>query len=202
MRVCMCAHVYVCACVCAYECVCMHVCVGVCACTCVRMCVCTCVCACMCMCTSVYMCVCVWGSAGNWGKVRSRRAHLTAKRRPLPALLQLLRPRPSQRCGEGTTSCRWTALIGECGGLPGGRARAHPCPRAKACAGCFGAQDPECGREQGPSCGSLCGNNEGREAVLVEPVSNEGKCIQRFPEEPQCLLVLKAPRAGLRFAPD
>lgn len=53
------------------------------------------------------------------------------------------------------------------------------------------AQDPECGRERGPLCGSLCRNNEGKEALMAEPVSNKGKFIQRFPEEPQCLLVLK-----------
>lgn len=75
--------VCVCACVCVSVYMCAHECVRV--------------CVCLCMCVSVCVCVCVWGSAGNWRKVRSRRAPLTAKKRPLPALLQLLRPCPFPR---------------------------------------------------------------------------------------------------------
>ena len=38
---------------------------------------------------------------------------------------------------------------------------------------------------------------------MAEPVSNKGKFIQRFPEEPQLVgLKTKAPRASLQFAPD
>lgn len=98
------------------------------------------------------------------------------------------------------TSCRRAAPMGHVEAC-GGRAGTHPCPCTKARTGRFGAQDPECRRERGPLCGSLCRNNEGKEALMAEPVSNKGKFIQRFPEEPQCLLVLKqkhhVPACGL-----
>ena len=80
--------------------------VSTCVCTCIRVlmcvsctrervhayvCACGYVCVCMCAHMCAYVCVSVCGgSAGNWGKVRSRRAHPTAKKQPHPALLQPL----------------------------------------------------------------------------------------------------------------
>lgn len=65
----------------------------------------------------------------------------------------------------------------------------------------MGTKILKAGGSSGPLCTSLCRNNEGKEAVMAESVSNKGKFIQCFPEEPERSLVLKqkhyVPACGL-----
>lgn len=158
------------------------------------------VCVCACVCVSVYMCayecvrVCVLvyvrecvrvclcvGECGELAQSQEQEGSSDSKEaappRPSPAAPTL--PFPAGEVKAQPPAGRWpqSGSVEACLEAEW----APPPPRRK------GTHGPL----RGPSCGSLCRNNEGREAVRAGPVSNKGKCIQRFPEEPQCLLVLK-----------
>lgn len=171
----VCAHVYVCSCVFrVHVSVCMHMCVpvGMCVSACVRICV------------HMYVCLCVGGVRGTGAK--SGAGGLIRQQRSSPT------PPSSSPCPAGEVRARPPA-----GGRPpwghveacGGRAGTHPCPCTKARTGRVGAQDLECGRERGPLCGSLCRNNEGKEAPMAGPCLIKGNlfsALQRSPSACCC----------------